>query len=371
MLLEAVRKWLGEPPLADRILWRDSLRSETMISEDRGLIARAFGSLCATGGGVGLVLVATGQVSGRSDVLAILCLGALLLSALCFIAYSRLPVWTFQALTLIGTGMITIGANNAPSGIEGIYALFYVWVVILSSLFFSVRAAALQIAVAVLAFASVVVARDVPFALNYSLVTAVVLATSGTTIVMLRARLERLATGLASDALTDSLTSLANRRGFDQRFRLEADRAKRTGRPLSLIVCDLDRFKSLNDRLGHIEGDGALKRTAAAIAASVRSIDAVSRIGGEEFAVLLPDAGGDEALEVAERVRTGILDEFGDHPVQLTASCGVATRQRNGEIADVLFKEADEALYRAKRAGRNCSVAYEAGASSSAASSTK
>jgi diguanylate cyclase (GGDEF)-like protein len=139
-----------------------------------------------------------------------------------------------------------------------------------------------------------------------------------------------------------------------------------------LIVCDLDRFKAVNDELGHGAGDAALQQAAATIAASVRSIDAVSRIGGEEFAVLLPDASPMEAYVVAERLRMRIVEEFSARPVPVTASCGLATMnptghpsaspaERLGTSLDEksLMDAADLALYMAKGRGRNCTFTYE------------
>jgi diguanylate cyclase (GGDEF)-like protein len=260
----------------------------------------------------------------------------------------------------VATVSITAALLAGSDGAEGVYALFYVWIAFISALFFTLRAAIAQIAFAVVAFAVAMASLDVTFGLNFVIALTFVLTTSGWTIALLRRRIEQLASDLASEAHTDSLTALANRRGFDERFKLEVARSARSGRPLSLIICDLDRFKLVNDELGHGEGDAALRRAAAAIAASVRSIDAVSRLGGEEFAILLPNASKVEAFVVAERIRMGVLEEFADHPVPLTASCGFSSLDTDRADPQKLFHRADAALYRAKRAGRNCSVAYDA-----------
>ena len=113
---------------------------------------------------------------------------------------------------------------------------------------------------------------------------------------LLRSRVETLALKtLASQANTDPVTAIADGRSFESRFDFELMVADEAVRPLSLVICDLDRFKTVNDRLGHEEGDAALRRAAAAIVETVRSVDIVFRLGGEEFAVLLPQhrcAGG-------------------------------------------------------------------------------
>jgi diguanylate cyclase (GGDEF)-like protein len=350
---------LTDPPVLSRLLWREPMRPGALLSQDRALIARTYGSIFLVGAAIDFLILLVGESTDRNDTqLAVISTIAALLGVSCIVGYRRLPLWYFQILTVAGTLIVTGAVASSSHGAEGVYALFYVWVSLLSGLFFSVRASIFQIAVALAAYAFVLSERDADFAINYLLAAAAVLFTAGTIIAMLRGRVERLAADLSSQAHTDPLTALANRRGFDERFALEVKRASRSGAPLSLVICDLDRFKAVNDKLGHAEGDTALRRTSAAIVTSVRSVDAVSRIGGEEFSVLLPETGPAEALEIAERVRTGILGEFCDYPVALSASCGVATLS-DGEQAAVLFREADAGLYRAKRNGRNCSVAYD------------
>lgn len=155
-------------------------------------------------------------------------------------------------------------------------------------------------------------------------------------------------------AVLDPLTGLRNRREF-QRV-LESYTLQKTPPEATLVYVDLDRFKRLNDTLGHAAGDAALKHVARVLEAAVRDGDLVARIGGEEFAVWLPRAGQREGLEVAERIRETIASSQWQwsgtrHP--LTTSCGVATYPQ--PIADVLNlpAAADAALYRAKQAGRN------------------
>ncbi len=365
-----------DPPIRERILWKEGISAGTqglgagtqgpsggtqgtVISGDRGLIARTYGTLFAMGGLVGLLILAVGERTDRHDgVIATLAVVAILLGAVCFIGYRRLPIGFFQVLTALGSLIIFAATASASHGAEPIYALFYVWIVFLAFFFLPIRTAVLQCLFAASLYGIVLFARDVPFAPNYMIAAAATLGTTGAMMGLMRARVEKIASRLADDAHTDTLTALANRRSFDARSAHEVSRAFRAGRPLSLIICDLDRFKAINDDLGHSEGDAALQRVAAVIAGSVRSIDAVSRLGGEEFAVLLPDATPIEAWAVSERVRKGISKEFANHAVQLTASCGIASLQLGADRPDRLLEDADVALYRAKRAGRNCSVAY-------------
>ena len=171
-------------------------------------------------------------------------------------------------------------------------------------------------------------------------------------------RLETVAVGLATEAHTDPVTAIGNRREFDQRIALELDRAARHGRPLSLVICDLDRFKAVNDALGHEEGDVALRRAAAAIGAAVRSVDAVARLGGEEFGVILPETGASRRPGSPSGSAPSVSDEFSSYAFKLTASCGVACTDDVDGGRDALFRAADGALYLAKREGRNRVIAH-------------
>lgn len=162
----------------------------------------------------------------------------------------------------------------------------------------------------------------------------------------------------AAEALarTDPLTGLANRRAFDEAARLEVQRALRYGTPLALVLADLDHFKSINDGFGHHSGDEVLRQCARILSATVRHVDVVGRWGGEEFVILMPDTGLEEAVQAAERFRQAIAGTpvpLGERSCQCTASFGVAALQRGMPDLDDLLSRADAALYRAKERGRN------------------
>lgn len=160
-------------------------------------------------------------------------------------------------------------------------------------------------------------------------------------------------------ATTDPLTGLANRAAFLERARLEVRRAERTGRPLAVVLLDLDRFKSVNDRYGHPAGDKVLVGAARAIAQTVRGIDLAARWGGEEFAVLLVEADESTAGGAVERIREAVASvEPPRVPVKVTISAGIAIHHGLFERSGVegLLRRADEALYEAKRKGRNRAV---------------
>ena len=155
------------------------------------------------------------------------------------------------------------------------------------------------------------------------------------------------------DSITDALTGLYNRRYLDDRLRAETTRAQRSGKPLSLITCDIDHFKQINDTHGHAVGDQALVAIAEVLRKAARQSDVVARAGGEEFAVLAPDTALDNAARLAERLRQQVGDcrsVVADGPLSLSASFGVA---QLSDTADRLLEAADSALYRAKEEGRN------------------
>jgi diguanylate cyclase (GGDEF)-like protein len=154
-------------------------------------------------------------------------------------------------------------------------------------------------------------------------------------------------------AVTDGLTGLFNHAYFLQALGQELLRSRRHGRGAALLLLDLDDFKRLNDRRGHLEGDRALVRAAAVIRESVREIDVAARYGGEEFAVLLPDTTRLGALVVAERVRRRIEERFARLRPAVTVSGGIAVFPDDASGATELVARADAALYAAKAAGKN------------------
>ena len=158
-------------------------------------------------------------------------------------------------------------------------------------------------------------------------------------------------------ALTDPLTQLANRRCFYNSAEKELSRAKRFNLPLCLVMIDLDHFKQINDRFGHASGDAVLSEFGEEARRFLRKSDCCARLGGEEFALLLPHTPLDEAMLVAERLKSAVGDvafqsENGT-AFNITISCGVTEFSADDGNIDQVLKRADEALYRAKKQGRN------------------
>jgi two-component system chemotaxis response regulator CheY len=180
----------------------------------------------------------------------------------------------------------------------------------------------------------------------------------GKRILDLEARLTESRDQLREIAMRDSLTGMLNRRAIYEYAEAELNRAGREARPISLIMLDLDHFKSINDRYGHMVGDEALRLLAGTIAGNTRPYDFAGRWGGEEFLILLPGTTLAEAAAVAERLRASVamaLLPLADRSqLELRVSAGVTGAPSGaGQRLDVLIQQADQALYRAKEKGRN------------------
>ncbi len=197
------------------------------------------------------------------------------------------------------------------------------------------------------------------------LATMVVFGLFGLALGTREATLLQLNETLEQSALTDSLTGLRNARYFHARLAEEHAERVRTGNPLALVIIDLDHFKRVNDEHGHQVGDEVLANTARAIASVTRHGETEARVGGEEFALLLPGSDGRRAREAAERARGAIAEAVTDLPggrvIRVTASAGVASTAELGDVtAQALYRAADDALYAAKAGGRNRSEVAKA-----------
>jgi len=169
----------------------------------------------------------------------------------------------------------------------------------------------------------------------------------------------RILTDLRHRSRHDGLTGLLNRRAIEETLLGQMQRSRRTGEPFTVLMLDLDHFKTINDRYGHAAGDRALKHTAAALKAELRELDALGRFGGEEFLVLMPGATVETALPVANRLRTALVTDaplFEGATLLLSVSIGIAQWREPAEEPSRLLMRADAALYDAKLRGRDCVV---------------
>jgi diguanylate cyclase (GGDEF)-like protein len=162
--------------------------------------------------------------------------------------------------------------------------------------------------------------------------------------------------------MTDALTQAFNKRAFSEALPREVGRAQRYKRPLSLVLFDIDHFKKINDTYGHVAGDSVLRQLAGLVRPRIREHDVFGRVGGEEFALLLPEVDSNGARIVAEKVRQAVAGArflIKDESFSATISLGCSTLPAQGGVADVLYEQADKALYAAKQGGRNRVVVAE------------
>jgi diguanylate cyclase (GGDEF)-like protein len=193
------------------------------------------------------------------------------------------------------------------------------------------------------------------FYLYLAVGTLIVFTSFGIFLGLVADRLVAVNAELQGLAVTDALTSLRNARYFNELLPVELARADRQNQPLALVIIDLDNFKRINDRFGHAAGDRALAHCASVLSRSIRMVDIPCRIGGEEFAVICPGAGLEDARRVAERILVGLKESplpNTNPPERLTGSAGVAMHSLGSDYKD-LFLAADAALYAAKRSGKD------------------
>src|SRR5256714_2044190 len=346
------------PSLRERMGWRASSHMSAESRSERGAMARSLMYLFAAGGSVTLFSLVLSAAAGESRVAirGISCFG---IAVMLLFAYDRLPIWGFQVFLACGTALVE-WAIYASGDTTSPYAAFYFWIAIYSFYFLSRGRASVQMAFIGLAYAAVLLFNgDISTTpvIHWAFITST-LVVAGAFIGVQRGHMDRLIAKLSTAARTDALTGLLNRRGFEELFATELERARRNGRPLSVIVGDLDGFKAINDRFGHAAGDHALEKLSEILQTAKRRVDTAARIGGEEFAVIAPDSDHHAAYILAERMRRGVRETFTADPFALTISLGVATFPRHGATAEALIAGGDEALYAAQKLGRDRTVGF-------------
>lgn len=272
----------------------------------------------------------------------------------------RLPAWSLQVLMAYGSVLIALSLffnGERDGGPAAINEALYLWIALYSGYFFARRQIVLQLAVCGATYAAALAAiAPGPVAYTRWFIVMGMAAVAAVLVHGLRRRNEALVAGLHEAARTDPLTGLLNRQGFEERFELELERARRSAQPLALVLGDLDRFKQLNDHFGHQAGDSALTSVGTLLSGACRRIDTAARIGGEEFALLLPGTGATGALELAERVRRQVTRVLDGDGMPLTVSFGVVEFPVHAGTRETLVHAADQALYKAKALGRDRSV---------------
>jgi diguanylate cyclase (GGDEF)-like protein len=325
-------------------------------------MARSLMYLFAVGGAIGLLSLLFSGPNAAQPRILVTAFSAFGIALLLLVTYDRTPGWAFDVLLACGTLLVewTVWASGDSTSS---YAMLFFWIAIYAFYFLPQRRAVMQLVMILMAYGAVLaVARNgSDTAVIHWAITNGALIVSGALIGMQRAHTRKVVRRLADDARRDTLTGLLNRRGFEELFETELERARRTNGQLSVIVADLDRFKWLNDQFGHPAGDAALMRVGQILQTAKRRIDVAARIGGEEFAVIVPSSDHHAAYILAERMRREVRQTFADDPSGLTVSLGVAAFGVHGASPDALVKNADQALYAAKRLGRDRTVVYSAG----------
>jgi diguanylate cyclase (GGDEF)-like protein len=346
--------------LADRIAWRE--RDEPVrVFEDPATMARTFTYLFGIGATLLLVTLPLSHSADRDTAGLVVTAIAAYLAALGFLVlFDRLPLWFYEATPLLGTILVSLAVYFGGSDAPAAYAVYYFWVALAACYFLTPAVAATHLALASAGYGIALLASaevEVP-ALSWALATGSLFVV-GILMTALRGQMERMLTELGAAARTDPLTGLANRRELEGRFAGELERSTRGGRPLSIVVLDLDWFKEFNDRFGHAAGDGALVQLGEALRRATRTSDIVARLGGEEFAVLALETDQHEGYQLAERLRAEVRATFARQQEKMTVSCGVASFPVHGITTGELLHSADRALYEAKEGGRDRSVLFQ------------
>jgi diguanylate cyclase (GGDEF)-like protein/putative nucleotidyltransferase with HDIG domain len=323
------------------------------------LVAKVLAGLYAAGGTLVALTVILPHPPGENQLgLLAIVVDAYLTAALLINRAERLPAWALRAGLAWGTTLITGVAyfsGQSPSPL----VFFYLWIFLYASYFFTRDQTIRQIAYVGVAYAALLAARPPVGGIPaWWLVGMGTLLVGAIVIMTMRARVELLIAKLYDAARTDPLTRLSNRRGFRELLDLELERARRGESEMTVLVGDLDRFKEVNDRAGHQVGDAALQRVARVLSEGKRHVDSAARVGGEEFALILPSTDCDGAFVLAERLRCSLREEFLEDSVPITISFGLASFPSHGETAASLLRAADEALYAAKDSGRNRTVRH-------------
>lgn len=326
---------------------------------DSTLMARALAGLFAAGATLALLTLALPHSAHASTPGLLTIVGfAYVVAGVLFWQARSTPGWSLRVALAWGTTLIT-GVAYFSAQSPSPLVFFYLWVFLYSAYFFTTRQLIAQITYVGLAYAALLIARPPSGGIPvWWLVGMGTLLVAAVLIRSLRERVDLLIARLYDAARTDPLTQLPNRRGFRELLDLEVERARRAQGQVALVVGGMDHFKEVNDRSGQRVGDAALQRTALLLAAGKRAIDGLARVGGEEFALLLPDTDSHSALVLAERLRCELRDEFAEDAVPVTISFGIASFGEHGETAASLLRAADEAMYAAKTNGRDRTVLY-------------
>ncbi len=333
----------------DRAVARMNARLDP--ASERELAATLLAAIAIAGAAFGFLTYLLPHPDGTDFVAPSVAFAASIAAGLALWVRRRTAPWLVISLVAaLGSLVVAVAMISVP-GRSAAYVTYFVWLGIFAFYFLRPRWALAQTAWIAALYGVAVVADDQSAPLELWLNGVATTLGVGLLVLALRTRITALVGRLELTARTDQLTGLPNRRAFDERLAGELARLDRSGEKVALLILDLDHFKALNDTAGHISGDRALAAVADVIRSSVRGADWPARIGGDEFAVVLPGADENEALQVAERISDGIELTFAAAEVPLAVSVGGAAGSGAQIDAETLHSEADRALYDAKRRG--------------------
>ena len=307
-------------------------------------------SAAAMYAGAAFVGIVEGFTPGGPDFSTVPGFAALGLVPLILIFGHRVPRRALSGLGLLGVVMIADAIATTHGYGDG--AVLYMWPALWVARFHGRRATILV--VVGIGVAHAVALTQMPPGVGYFdrwLDVMVSVCIVAAVVRVLTERNDHLVAKLVAEARIDPLTGLLNRRGFDERVEAELARSRRSARPLAIVLFDIDHFKQVNDTAGHAAGDRVLVYLGAMLREHARAGDLVARIGGEEFAVVLPDCGFGDAEGFAERIRV-LMNVPRTAVATATVSAGVTAAHSPADLASLL-RAADRALYEAKQAGRN------------------
>jgi diguanylate cyclase (GGDEF)-like protein len=278
--------------------------------------------------------------------------GTAILASVLVLSKGRLPESAYGAVIAIGTVMVSVAVysnGERRGGPAGYDELYYLWVVFYAAYYLRRGNLVLQVLLISVSYGITLALMDLGAIATSRWLTVIGLVTGGAIVVrLLTEHVERLLTELDAAARTDRLTGLANRRALEEEYRREAARAGRTGEQFALVLIDLNQFKDVNDLYGHAAGDTVLTVIADSMRRVIRDTDVAARIGGDEFALLLPNADMDAATAIAHRLAKLAADRQ-DDATAVGLSFGVAVSENGYENLETLSRQADRVLYINKR----------------------
>jgi diguanylate cyclase (GGDEF)-like protein/putative nucleotidyltransferase with HDIG domain len=345
--IDGERKTTGEPT------------SEAGARFDSSLMTRALGALLGAGATLALLtVVLPSSQHPREQGVFVAIGGAYLLAVLLLWRGPGISRRVFPYALAWGSTVITgVAYLTAESPSPLIFC--FLWICLCASYFLTTGEAAAQIVYVGLLYGILLTERTPTGGIaEWWLVGMGTLFVASVLISSMRERVELLISRLYDAARTDPLTKLPNRQGFRELLDLELERARRGGTYMALLLGTLDSFTELNDRLGRAAGDDALERLARTLDEEKRHVDGLARVGGEQFAMVLPDCDLHAALIRAESLRDHARGEFARDVVPLTISFGVSCYPDHGQTAASLLRAADEALYSATESGGDRTVLY-------------